>query len=378
MKLLKTEEYQRYSRHLNLPDFTIEDQLLLKRAKVLVVGAGGLGSPLLLYLAAAGVGTLGIIDGDTVDESNLQRQILYDTGDIDTLKATRSKSKLLKLNPHIHINSYDYRLTTNNALSIISEYDIIADGTDNFPTRYLVNDACVISHKVNVYASIYRYEGQVSVFNHKMPDGTRSANYRDLYPISPPPGMIPDCATGGVLGVLAGIIGTMQANEVIKIIIKKGKPLYNRLIIYDALEPSLDVIHYKNRNETNISKLIDYEHFCGLSDINSVTKSEMKEITAQELKKWKDEEKDFQLVDVRESHEFDFTNIGGELIPLGNIMSSLDQIADNKPTVLMCRSGQRSAAALDALQKAGCEELYNLKGGILAWARDVDPSIPQY
>ncbi len=376
--MLSQTEYQRYSRHLNLPDFDLDSQMLLKKAKVLVVGAGGLGSPVLLYLAAAGVGTIGIIDSDIVDLSNLQRQILYTTQDIDHPKVDIAKSKLSHLNPEIDIIHYPEQLTRDNALSIIASYDIVADGTDNFPTRYLVNDACVLSDKINVYASIYRYEGQVSVFNAVMPDGSRSANYRDLYPVPPAPDKIPDCATGGVLGVLAGTIGTFQANEVIKLILNKDGVLRNRLLIYDAIEPSMRIIHYKKKQETNITTLVDYDHFCGLNQTKEKDMSAINEISVHELQSWKKEGKDFQLIDVREGHEYEFANIGGELIPLGEIMSSLDKIDDSKPKVVMCRSGQRSAAAINALQQAGCDNLHNLRGGILAWGKEIDPSIPQY
>ncbi len=376
--MLSKTEYQRYSRHLNLPDFDVDSQLLLKKSRVLVVGAGGLSSPLLLYLAAAGVGTIGIIDNDQVDLTNLQRQVLYSTSDINFSKAEIAKKKLAALNPEINIKFYNEALTTANALSIINEYDIVADGTDNFPTRYLVNDACVLSNKANVYASIYRYEGQVSVFNAKMSDGSRSANYRDLYPIPPAPDKIPDCATGGVLGVLAGTVGTLQANEVIKILLNKDGVLKNRLLIYDAIEPSMRVIHYRKKQETNITTLIDYEHFCGHNRTKLKDMSAINEISVHELQSWKNEGKDFQLIDIREGHEYEFANIGGEHIPLGEILSSLDKVNYTKPKVVMCRSGQRSAAAINALQQAGCDNLFNLKGGILAWGKEIDPSIPQY
>ena len=375
--MLSQNEYIRYSRHLNLPDFSVETQLQLKAARVLIIGAGGLGSPMLFYLAAAGIGTIGIVDDDVVDLSNLQRQVLYDTDDIGKSKCEIAAQKLSALNPDISIIPHHTTLTSDNAEEILSGYDIVADGTDNFATRYLVNDACVLYHKVNVYASIYRYEGQVSVFNMSMPDNHRSANYRDLYPIPPPPDAVPDCATGGVLGVLAGTIGSLQANEVIKIITGSTDVLANKLMIYDSREPSMRIIHYKKSPKTQIITLIDYEHFCG-TKTKEDNMSALQEITVQELQAWQKENKDFQLIDVREGHEYEFANIGGELMPLGDIMSSLDKINDDKPKVVMCRSGQRSAAAVNALQQAGQTNLYNLKGGILAWSREIDPSVPQY
>ena len=375
--MLTQNEYIRYSRHLNLPDFSIETQLQLKAARVLVVGAGGLGSPMLLYLAAAGVGTIGIVDDDVVDLSNLQRQVLYGTEDLGKPKCEIAAQRLSELNPDIKIIAHHTRLTSDNAKETLSGYDIIADGTDNFATRYLVNDACVLYNKVNVYASIYRYEGQVSVFNMFTPDGARSANYRDLYPTPPPPDAVPDCATGGVLGVLAGTIGSFQANEVIKIITGSTDVLANKLMLYDSREPSMRIIHYKKSPETEITTLIDYEHFCG-TKTKEDNMSAIQEITVQQLQAWQNENKDFQLIDVREGHEYEFANIGGELIPLGDIMAAGDKIDGSKPKVVMCRSGQRSAAAVNALQQAGHTDLYNLKGGILAWSRDIDPSVPQY
>lgn len=376
--MLSEQEYQRYSRHLNLPQFSLAEQLKLKNGRVLVVGAGGLGSPLLLYLAAAGVGHIGIIDHDVIDISNLQRQVLYGASDIGLSKAATAKTKLLALNNTIEVTCYDELLNTSNALEIIEKYDIVADGSDNFPTRYLVNDACVLTGTPNVYASIFRFDGQVSVFNAKLSELVYSPNYRDLYPIPPPPGQVPDCATGGVLGVLAGIVGSMQSLEVIKLLTGIGEPLIGKLLLYDALSASTRTIKYSKRPDINITELINYEHFCGLEQQNKKEMSTIKEITVQELNEWKSSEKDFQLIDVREAHEYEFANIGGELMPLSGIMSSLDKVADNKAKVVMCRSGQRSAAAVDAIQKAGHEDVYNLKGGILAWSKEIDNTIPQY
>lgn len=379
MDHLTDKEYQRYARHFNLPDFGIEAQRKLKTSKVLVVGAGGLGSPVILYLAAAGIGTIGIIDPDVVSLSNLQRQVLYRDEDIDRKKVTLAANQIRSINPHIKVNTYDTHLNNNNALDIINEYDIVADGTDNFPTRYLVNDACVISGKMNVYASIYQFEGQVSVFNYQNDDGTRGPHYRDIYPDPPAPGLVPDCATGGVLGVLAGIVGTQQALEVIKLASGIGEPLAGRLLLYDALTSETRIIKLQIKSHTEVSELVNYQDFCGVvPDTIENNSQDMKEITVQELKQWKDEGKDFQLIDVREQHEYDFANLGGELIPLGDIMARSEEVSTEKEVVLMCRSGQRSGAALSALQQQGDYNLFNLKGGYLAWAAEIDTSLPRY
>jgi len=375
---LTTSEYQQYARHLNLPNFDEQTQLLLKDAKVLVVGAGGLGAPMLLYLAAAGVGHIGIIDPDTVDVTNLQRQVLYTHADIDESKVDRASERLQGLNPHINITVYKEALTTSNALEVIEKYDVVADGTDNFPTRYLVNDACVILGKPNVYASIYQYEGHVSVFNHTYPDGSKGPHYRDIFPEPPAPGLVPDCATGGVLGVLAGIIGTQQALEVIKLVTGIGQPLSARLLIYDALTSESRIIKLHKKSHTEVTELINYEDFCGVNGAKSEKTEIMKEITVQELQQWKAEGKDFQLIDVREPHEYELVNIGGELIPLGEIIARAEEVSEEKDVVVMCRSGQRSGAALGALTQQGKENLYNLKGGVLAWAREIDTSLPTY
>lgn len=377
--MLSTEEKSRYARHFNLPNFGQEQQLRLQQSKVLVVGAGGLGSPLLLYLAAAGIGTIGIIDDDIVDLSNLQRQVLYTTEDIGKSKTTIAAAKIRSLNPHIHVITYEHRLDTSNALEIVKDYDIIADGTDNFPTRYLVNDACVILSKVNVYASIYQYEGQVSVFNYRYPDGKRGPHYRDLYPTPPQEGLVPDCATGGVLGVLAGIVGNFQALEVIKCLTKIGEPLVGRILLYDALSAQSRIIKYAKESQIEVKHLINYEDFCGLNNYsNPATMSIMKEISATELKAWRDSGKEHQLIDVRELKEVNFANIGGEHIVLGDILNRKEEVKKDIPVIVMCRSGQRSAAAINALKQSGYDNLINLNGGILAWARDVDSSIPTY
>ena len=374
---LTTEEYRRYARHLAIPNFGVEGQEKLKQAKVLVVGSGGLGSPLLLYLAAAGVGHLGIVDFDVVDDSNLQRQVLFNTNDVGHLKAKTAQQKLKALNPHIQIEVFNTALTSENALKIIEPFDIVADGTDNFPTRYLVNDACVILGKPNVYASIFRFEGQVAVFNYLNEDGTRSPNYRDLFPEPPPPGLVPNCAEGGVLGVLPGIIGSLQANEVIKIIANIGQPLIGKLFIFDVLNFTPRVLTIPKTTSTSIKQLIDYEQFCRLKEETNTT---MQEITVKQLKQMMDDGVDFQLIDVREPHEYEFANINGELIPLNTIPQNLDKIARDKPVIMQCRSGGRSGQAIQLLQSIDptLKNLHNLKGGILAWSDEIDQAIPKY
>ncbi|MEQ9290313.1 MAG: molybdopterin-synthase adenylyltransferase MoeB [Cyclobacteriaceae bacterium] len=372
------QELERYSRHLIIPEFNIQGQKKLKEARVLVVGTGGLGSPLLLYLVAAGVGNIGLVDFDVVDDSNLQRQVLFSVDDVGKPKAEMAKERLQALNPHINFKVFNTRLTSDNALDIIKEYDIVADGTDNFPTRYLVNDACVLLGKVNVYASIFRFEGQVSVFNYKSENGEYGPNYRDLFPTPPPPGMVPSCAEGGVLGVLPGIIGSLQANEVIKIISGIGEPLSGRLFLFDALAFDTRVMKIrKNPDTPAVEKLIDYEYFCGLGETNN--KEEMvKEITVEELETLKNSNEDFQLIDVRESYEKDIADIGGELIPLGTIEDNIDKIRKDVKVVVYCRSGARSANAIRALEQYDMDNLYNLAGGILAWADEIDPDMSKY
>jgi len=379
-------ELERYSRHLIIPEFNIEGQRKLKSAKVLVVGSGGLGSPVLFYLAAAGVGNIGIIDFDVVDESNLQRQVLFTISDIGRLKVEAAKERILALNPHINVIAFNLKLTSKNALDIIKDYDLVADGTDNFPTRYLVNDACVLLGKPNVYASIYRFEGQVSVFNYKNKEGI-GPNYRDLFPMPPPPGLVPSCAEGGVIGVLPGIVGSLQANEVIKVITGIGEPLSGRLFLFDALnfETRILKIRKDERNPLNgknptQTELIDYEQFCGISDIdNTREKSTLKEISAKELSLILNESKEFQLIDVREPYETEIATIGGQLISINKIKESVKKIDRTKQVVLYCRSGKRSADAIKLLEEEfGFDNLYNLKGGILAYANEVDSSLAIY
>jgi adenylyltransferase/sulfurtransferase len=365
-------ELARYDRHIIIPDFGLAAQQKLKAAKVLVIGSGGLGSPLLLYLAAAGVGTIGIVDFDVVDDSNLQRQVLFGKNDVGRAKARAAKSRLQALNPHIKIQLHNTRLTSENALQIVKKYDVVADGTDNFPTRYLVNDACVLSGKTNVYASIFQFDGQVSVFNYRDADGVLGPNYRDLYPTPPPPGLVPSCAEGGVLGVLPGIIGSMQANEVIKVITGVGTPLSGRLFLFDALNFETRTFNIKRRADNplngenpSITQLIDYEFFCGLKNPDE---KPIKEITVETFLKWQALGEPYQLIDVREPNEYENANIGGLLLPLGTVTEHADQLRRDVKVVVHCRSGVRSAKAIRALEaQYGLDNLYNLKGGILAY-----------
>ena len=372
------DELERYSRHLIIPEFNIEGQRKLKAAKVLVVGTGGLGSPLLLYLTAAGVGNIGILDFDVVDDSNLQRQVLFTVDDVGKPKAEAAKARLQKLNPHVNFTVHNEMLTSHNALEIVKDYDVVADGTDNFPTRYLVNDACVILHKTNVYGSIFRFEGQVSVFNHKDKEGNRGPHYRDLFPTPPPPGLVPSCAEGGVIGVLPGIIGSLQANEVLKVITGVGDPLSGRLFLFDALTFETRTMKVmKGKNTPEVTELIDYEMFCGLKDPKQ-QESEVKEITVSDLYQWQTEGKDFQLIDVREPYEYEIANLDGELIPLAEVEEQASKISSDKDVVVHCRSGKRSADAIRLLEKQGFTNLYNLKGGILAWAEEQDTEMAKY
>jgi molybdopterin/thiamine biosynthesis adenylyltransferase/rhodanese-related sulfurtransferase len=384
MSNLTIEDRKRYQRHLNLKGFGPDSQEKLKNAKVLVVGAGGLGCPALLYLASAGVGTIGIVDFDIVDLSNLQRQILYTMDDIGHPKAVRAVQRLGLLNPLIVFEPHHLKLSAANAIDIVSRYDVVLDGTDNFPTRYLLNDACVLTGKPLVYGSILEFEGQVAVFNLKFGNGNFSANYRDLFPEPPPPDAVPNCEEAGVLGVLPGIIGSMQANEILKIITGFGEPLSNRLLIFDSVTMLQTLINIPDRGSRNaIKSLIDYEDFCGISQgknksLNTNQQS-MKEVTVQELQKLKDSGADFQLIDVREPYEYDICNLEGELIPMSEIPNNVDKIARDKKVVIHCRSGKRSGDMLLWLEKNhGFENLYNLKGGILAWSREIDPEMPTY
>ena len=377
---LTTEEYQRYSRHLILPEVGLEGQRKLKNARVLTIGTGGLGSPLGLYLAAAGVGTLGIVDFDVVDQSNLQRQIIHGTKDVGRPKIASAKDRLEDLNPNVKVEAYETALTSENALELFKEFDVVVDGTDNFQTRYLVNDAAVLTGKPNVYGSIFRFEGQASVFW-----AEQGACYRCLYPEPPPPGLVPSCAEGGVLGVLPGIVGTIQANEVLKVILGAEGILLNRLLLFDAW--TMKFRELKLRKDPNcalcgpnatIKELVDYDAFCGV--LPQPETPTLEEITATELKAKFDREDDFQLIDVREPFEYEIAKIpGATLIPLGEVVARLNEIDPSKTAVLQCKGGVRSAKAIEALRSAGfAGRLVNLKGGIGAWSDNVDPSVPRY
>ena len=348
-------EKRRYARHFSLADVGEQGQLLLKQAKVLCIGAGGLGSPLLLYLAAAGVGEIGICDFDEVSESNLQRQILFSEKDIGKSKAKKAKERLMDLNPHLKYNVYDEKLTSENALSIFENYDIIADGSDNFPTRYLVNDACLLTRKPCVFGAVSRFEGQVSVFNLKRKNGTFGPNYRDIFPEPPAPGTVLNCAEAGVLGVLPGIIGSMQANEVIKIITGIGEPLDGRLFLFDAAEFSSRTLKIRKNPTIKVEKLIDYDFFCGLK---------VPEISHQQLSEMRKAEENFQLIDVREKEEYERENIGGDLMPLSEFEQYFSKLSKRNKIVIHCQSGKRSAVAVKKLQELGFENVYSLKGGI--------------
>lgn len=370
-------ELTRYNRHIIIPDFGLEAQQKLKAAKVLVIGSGGLGSPALLYLAAAGVGTIGIADFDVVDDSNLQRQVLFGVNEVGEPKVEAAKRRLEELNPFITIVLYNTQITSDNALDIIKDYDVVADGTDNFPTRYLVNDACVLLEKPNVYASVFQFEGQVSVFNYLNPEGELGPNYRDLYPAPPPPGMVQSCAEGGILGVLPGIIGSMQALEVIKVITGIGETLSGRFFIYDALSFETKTFKIKrnpgnplNGTHPTITGLIDYEQFCGVKAVEKP----VKEISAKVLSGWQASGEPFQLIDVREPEEYELVNIGGDLMPLATIADHRDHIVRDRKVVLHCKTGSRSARAIRELEeKFGFKNLYNLKGGVLSYIGEVKP-----
>jgi len=366
-------ELERYSRHMVLPQFGPKGQYKLKEASVLVVGAGGLGCPVLQYLTAAGIGKLGVLDFDLVSESNLQRQILYGTDDIGKPKSLQATKRLNQLNPFVEIAPIQQKITSANAFELLAPYQVIVDCTDNFQTRYLLNDACVLLDKPLVYGSIFRFEGQVSVFNF-----LQGPNYRDLYPVPPDAGSVPNCEEGGVLGVLPGIIGSLQANEVIKIVSGIGEILSGRLLLVDTLTTKTEMINFPNNNQRNlIEKLIDYDEFCGIN--KHQPNQNMKEITVEELKQLKEEGKDFQLIDVREEYELAICEIGGEHIPLAEIPHSVEKISRSKPVIIHCRSGGRSGNTVKWLEKHyQMDNLYNLKGGILAWADQIDPTLAKY
>jgi adenylyltransferase/sulfurtransferase len=383
---LSNDEIARYSRHLLLPEVGMEGQQKLKAAKVLCVGAGGLGAPLGFYLAAAGVGTLGLIDFDLVDASNLQRQIIHSTNDIGRPKLDSAAEKLQALNPHMKIVKFNTRLSSENALEIFKDFDMVADGTDNFPTRYLVNDACVLTGIPNVYASIFRFEGQASVFATE--DGPC---YRCLYPEPPPPGLVPSCAEGGVLGILPGLLGVIQATEAIKLILGQGEPLIGRLLLVDSLGMKFRELKLrKNPNcpvcgtQPSIKKLIDYNQFCGIPSASETVAPDapqvngIPQISVTEYKQQRDAGKDSFLLDVREPHEYKIANLGGYLIPLGDLEKRLGEVDSSREIITQCRSGARSQKAAEILHKAGFQNVKNLAGGILAWSDKVDPSVPKY
>jgi sulfur-carrier protein adenylyltransferase/sulfurtransferase len=377
---LNNDEILRYSRHLIMPEVGMEGQQKLKAARVLCIGAGGLGSPLALYLAAAGVGTLGIVDFDVVDYTNLQRQIIHTTADVGRKKLDSAADKLKAINPFLNLRTFDTKLSSDNALALFNEFDIIADGTDNFPTRYLVNDACVLTGKPNVYGSIFRFEGQASVFATE-----EGPCYRCLYPEPPPPGLVPSCAEGGVLGILPGLVGVMQATEVIKLILGKGEPLIGRLLLIDALGMKFRELKLRKnpdcpvcgKNPT-VTQLIDYNEFCGIRGEEKPVETGVVEMQVEELKRRLDAGEDLFVLDVREAHEYQICNIGGHLIPLGDLPKRVSELDSSREIVAHCRSGVRSAKAVNFLQQAGFKKVHNLAGGILAWADRVDPKMPKY
>src|SRR5260221_1016037 len=384
---LSHDEIRRYSRHLIMPEVGIQGQKKLKAASVLLIGTGGLGSPLALYLAAAGIGRIGLVDYDVVDETNLQRQIIHFTSDVGKSKLESAAGKLSDINPYLVIDKHNVPLTSANALEILKDYDVIIDGTDNFPTRYLVNDACVLLGKPNVYGSIFRFEGQLTVFYAK-----EGPCYRCLFPEPPPPGLVPSCAEGGVLGVLPGTIGTMQATEAIKLILGIGKTLIGRMILYDALDMTFDTIKLRKNpkcpvcgEHPTVTHLIDYEQFCG---VPAHDRSEFKEqnalnnvrtITVHDLKARMDAGADILLLDVRDPHEWEISDFEGALhIPKRFVVSRADEIPRDREVIVSCKTGQRSLDSIIALQAAGFTNLVNLKGGINAWAKEIDKSLPTY
>ncbi|WP_072752456.1 adenylyltransferase/sulfurtransferase MoeZ [Rhodococcus maanshanensis] len=378
---LSRAEVARYSRHLIIPDVGMVGQKRIKNARVLVIGAGGLGSPALLYLAAAGVGTLGIVEFDEVDESNLQRQVIHGQADVGRPKAESARDSILEINSNVEVRLHQFRLEPDNAVELFEQYDLILDGTDNFATRYLVNDAAVLAGKPYVWGSIYRFEGQASVFWEDAPDG-RGLNYRDLYPEAPPPGMVPSCAEGGVLGVLCASIGSIMATEAIKLITGIGESLLGRLMVYDALEMSYRTIKLRRDPAREpITELIDYDAFCGVVSDEGVAAAADSTITAPELAAMLAAGKDIEIVDVREPVEWDIVHLpGATLIPKDRILSgeALAELPQDRPIVLHCKTGIRSAEALAALKKAGFADATHLQGGVIAWANQVDRSLPVY
>jgi adenylyltransferase/sulfurtransferase len=380
---LSHAEIKRYSRHLIMPEVGLAGQKRLKAASVLLIGTGGLGSPLGMYLAAAGIGKIGLVDYDVVDASNLQRQVIHGTASVGTLKVESARARLLDINPDIEVVTYNEPFTSENAMEIARPWDVIIDGTDNFPTRYLTNDVCVLLGKPNVYGSIFRFEGQASVFYAK-----EGPCYRCLFPEPPPPGLVPSCAEGGVLGVLPGTIGTIQATEAIKLILGIGQTLIGRLLLYDALSMSLEEVKLRKNprclicsENAPIKELIDYEAFCGVPghDHEEESAGAGWDITPTELAARLAQGNHIRIIDVREPHEWDIAHIeGAQLIPLGSLAARMNELDSAEDIVLQCKSGARSARALELLRTAGFRKLKNLKGGINAWARDIDPSLPTY
>ncbi len=386
---LSHEEVQRYSRHLIMPEVGMSGQKKLKAASVLLVGAGGLGSPLAMYLAAAGIGRIGLVDYDVVDYSNLQRQIIHGTKDVGRSKLQSAKETMLDINPHVQVDTYEVPLTSANALEIIAPYDIVIDGTDNFPTRYLTNDACVLLGKPNVYGSIFRFEGQLSIF-----DAAEGPCYRCLFPEPPPPGAVPSCAAGGVLGVLPGTVGTMQATEAIKYILGIGESMVGRLLLYDALNMEFTEVHLQKNPQCpicgenpTITELIDYEQFCGVPahdhslPLTAEEGEAVAQITPLELKRRLDAGENLLILDVREEPEWEISNLGhlgARLIPAGEVVERREELDTAVPIIVQCRSGSRSADVIRELQEYGFTNLFNLDGGINRWASEVDLTMPIY
>jgi adenylyltransferase/sulfurtransferase len=380
---LTTDDLSRYSRHLILPEVGMEGQRKLKAARVLCVGTGGLGSPLAFYLAAAGIGTLGLVDFDVVDASNLQRQIIHSTKDIGRKKLDSAEEKLKALNPDLNVVKHETMLSSANALEILKDYDVVADGTDNFPTRYLVNDACVLLGKPNAYGSIFRFEGQASVFATE-----EGPCYRCLYPEPPPPGLVPSCAEGGVLGILPGLVGVIQATEVIKLILGKGSPLIGRLLLVDSLSMRFRELKLRKNPECpvcgenpTVKELIDYEHFCGIvpeSKEERALKNGIPQVSVKELKKRIDAGEDVFILDVREPWEYQIAQIGGKLIPQNDVPQRLAEIPREREIVVQCKSGGRSQRIAEYLTQSGFPKVVNLAGGILAWSAEIDPKVQKY
>jgi len=378
--VLSNDEILRYSRHLIMPEVGMEGQQKLKAAKVLCIGAGGLGSPLALYLTAAGVGTLGIVDFDVVDYTNLQRQVIHTTNDVGRKKLDSAGEKLKAINPFLELRTFETKLTSANALDLFREFDIIADGTDNFPTRYLVNDACVLTGKPNVYGSIFRFEGQASVFATE-----EGPCYRCLYPEPPPPGLVPSCAEGGVLGILPGLVGVIQATETIKLILGQGDPLIGRLLLVDALGMKFRELKLRKNPECpvcgahpTVTQLIDYNEFCGIRGEEAPASNDVPAVTVAALKQKLDQKADIFILDVREPHEYQICNLNGYLIPVGDLPKRVNELDSSREIIAHCRSGVRSARAVTFLRRAGFKKVYNLTGGILEWADKIDPKMPKY